>query len=234
MPRLDDFTPFDPDAPRQGDRTRYPGAEVELLYDRRRCMHAAECGRAHPDVFNARRSPWISPDEGDADAITAIALRCPTGALHAVREGEVVIGAAPPSNEILVSPDGPLFIRGRVFVADSDGGEDAPQARVAICRCGASRNKPYCDNSHTKIRFRDAGGVAEDPGRDAPRGGEVKVMAFEDGPLKVSGDVALRAASGRIASTKSRMFLCRCGNSKNKPFCDGTHNTEGFRSVDEG
>jgi len=232
LPNLDDFVPFDPSARRQADKTRYPGAHVDVLYDRRRCMHAAECGRAAAGVFNARRSPWISPDAAAADAVTAVIHRCPTGALQAVRDDAIVPPPLPETNEVVVSPEGPLYLSGRILVEDEDGGSDDMQHRVALCRCGASRNKPYCDSSHGKIRFRDAGGVASDAAAAQREPGDVKVKAIPDGPLMVSGPMTLRAASGRIAATKSRLFLCRCGNSKNKPYCDGAHKTVGFRSVD--
>ena len=175
MPKLDAFSPFDPAARRQADKTRYPGAE------------------------------------------------------------EILHAPAPPQNEITVSPDGPLFVRGRIFVQDSEDGADAPQTQVALCRCGASRNKPYCDGSHSKVRFVDAGGVASEPSAErsgVTAAGDLTIVAFPDGPLKITGPALLRAASGRVAANGERLFLCRCGNSKNRPYCDGAHKALGFRSVE--
>jgi CDGSH-type Zn-finger protein len=49
-----------------------------------------------------------------------------------------------------------------------------------------------------------------------------------NGPLMVSGEFKVLDAEGKIIETKKKAFLCRCGSSKNKPFCDGSHNTNGF------
>ena len=57
-----------------------------------------------------------------------------------------------------VRPNGPLFLRGQ-FVVQGPGGAGAgrEETRLALCRCGASENKPYCDNSHRLIEFRAPG-----------------------------------------------------------------------------
>lgn len=53
----------------------------------------------------------------------------------------------------------------------------------------------------------------------------------ENGPLLVKGFVNIRNSKGEDLSGKKAMALCRCGGSKNKPYCDGTHREIGF--VDE-
>ncbi|MBV9819625.1 MAG: CDGSH iron-sulfur domain-containing protein [Solirubrobacterales bacterium] len=61
----------------------------------------------------------------------------------------------------------------------------------------------------------------------------VKVMATEDGPYKVTGEIELIDHDGNVADTsgKTTLFLCRCGGSTNKPFCDGTHSKIGFQGA---
>ncbi|MCB9744737.1 MAG: CDGSH iron-sulfur domain-containing protein [Alphaproteobacteria bacterium] len=224
---MSDIHDYDPDIPRQADVTRYPGAEASVVYDRRRCMHAGECGRASKAVFDGQRHQWIDPDGAEsAEALQAIVHRCPTGALQLEVNGERVDAPAGARNEVIVSPDGPLYARGRFEI------NGQIETRVALCRCGASANKPFCDNSHVRLRFRDAGPVNADPGED-PGSGVVQVTTFDSGPIELKGPCLLRSASGRIARNDSPMYMCRCGNSKNKPFCDGSHNREGFRSVGE-
>ncbi|MGD9410185.1 MAG: CDGSH iron-sulfur domain-containing protein, partial [Thiohalocapsa sp.] len=49
-----------------------------------------------------------------------------------------------------------------------------------------------------------------------------------NGPLMLEGNLSIRAASGRVAWQGEKAFLCRCGASKNKPFCDGSHKDAGF------
>jgi CDGSH-type Zn-finger protein/uncharacterized Fe-S cluster protein YjdI len=233
MSIVDDFVPFDSDEKRQADKCRYPGDSLDVLYDRKRCMHAAECGKASAEVFNAKRSPWIEPNEAEKAELVRIVQRCPTGALRAVdSDGSLVADPVPPINEVTVCPDGPIYVRGRFVVDYGDDGLTAEETRVALCRCGASRNKPYCDAAHSKVRFRDAGGVHRDPDGDAPGEGVVTATVIPNGPVVLKGPMTLRAASGRPASYAAKLVLCRCGNSQNKPFCDGAHKRVGWRSVD--
>ena len=57
---------------------------------------------------------------------------------------------------------------------------------------------------------------------------EVTIKSLTDGPLEVSGDVEILAADGSVVKETSKSYLCRCGHSENKPFCDGAHKREGF------
>ncbi len=61
---------------------RYEGEHIEVTYDAARCLHAAECVRGMPTVFDTAKRPWITPDVADAEALAAVIRRCPTGALH--------------------------------------------------------------------------------------------------------------------------------------------------------
>lgn len=61
---------------------------------------------------------------------------------------------------------------------------------------------------------------------------EVQVMATENGPYKVTGMIELVDHEGNVIETRGRsVFLCRCGGSTNKPFCDGTHSKIGFQGA---
>jgi CDGSH-type Zn-finger protein len=110
---------------------------------------------------------------------------------------------------------------------------DAPiETRLALCRCGASHNKPYCDGSHTKAGFKDAGALPPaDDGADEPAvatdGALLSVSPTTNGPLHCTGALAVIGTDGRSTVT-SQTWLCRCGGSKSKPFCDGTHKRIGF------
>ena len=61
---------------------RYDGEHIEVTYDTARCLHAAECVRGMPAVFDTAKRPWIAPDAADAEALASVIRRCPTGALH--------------------------------------------------------------------------------------------------------------------------------------------------------
>ena len=102
--------------------------------------------------------------------------------------------------------------------------------RAALCRCGKSKNKPFCDNSHEEDGFKDYGAVGEMGSDDAGTGGTLKISFAENGPILASGNFCITASSGRRAWLGERAALCRCGASKNKPFCDGEHKKIGFTS----
>jgi uncharacterized Fe-S cluster protein YjdI len=119
---------------------RYEGRDIDVTYDVARCLHAAECVRGLPGVFDTARKPWIDPDAGDADAVADVIRRCPTGALHyTLRDGEPERPAVP--TRVRVPEGGPLLVEGDLEL------NGAPETRAAICRCGESANQPYCDRS---------------------------------------------------------------------------------------
>jgi uncharacterized Fe-S cluster protein YjdI len=119
---------------------RYEGQRIEVSYDAARCLHAAECVRGLPTVFDTAKRPWIAPDAGDVDALAVVIRRCPTGALHyKLREGGSERPRVP--TRIRVPEGGPLLIEGDLEL------EGKAETRAAICRCGQSANQPYCDRS---------------------------------------------------------------------------------------
>ena len=134
----------------------YADDTIDISYDARRCIHAAECVRGLPAVFDTARRPWILPSGASADAIAAVIAKCPSGALHfARRDG----GAAETPHEpttIVPMPRGPLHVRGRVELRSADGGLIVEDTRLTLCRCGQSQNKPFCDNSHRTVGFDDS------------------------------------------------------------------------------
>ena len=109
-----------------------------------------------------------------------------------------------------------------------------PSISVAIdllshSSCGASQNKPYCDTSHHAAAF-VATGEFPAPAALDPWGepGVLEVTPIPNGPLKVAGSHEITCGTGRAVKRGGMAFLCRCGASGNKPFCDGTHRTNGF------
>ena len=130
----------------------YKGAHVEVTYDAGRCIHAARCVQGLPEVFDPERRPWIEPDRApDSAALVRTIEACPTGALKYVRPG------APekpvPDATISVHSGGPLYLKGKLRIEDSYGDVIHEGTRVALCRCGASADKPFCDGSHVRAGF---------------------------------------------------------------------------------
>ncbi|HHH42577.1 MAG TPA: CDGSH iron-sulfur domain-containing protein, partial [Gammaproteobacteria bacterium] len=100
---------------------------------------------------------------------------------------------------------------------------------IALCRCGASRNKPFCDGSHRDAGFENDGmmtGVTS----DEPEGeGPLVITVRPDSMLVAKGPMTIVCADGSFAATRNKAAFCRCGHSTNKPFCDGSHREAGFK-----
>ena len=205
-----------------------------------------------------------------------------------------------PAATIDASKDGPYLVRGLAALRAATGENLEIQGTIALCRCGGSANKPFCDGTHKRIGFsgrsesdpakrstRDYTGVAitihdrrwicshaaecvrglpavwrkgerpwivPDAGeaqeiigviRKCPSGalsysiGGVEVQGPEkprppvvtvakNGPYHVTGGAVLRDPSAIEPPVREHYVLCRCGQSKNKPFCDGQHAVVGF------
>jgi CDGSH-type Zn-finger protein len=217
------------------------------------------------------------------------------GQIRAMPNGPFVVEASVPLSRraIVKSEHGePLTYTARQPIETEDV--------YALCRCGGSSNKPFCDGTHnrngfdgtdgeaatttydersttlggTRITIHDdrsicvhagfcgnrvtnvwkmAGAVDDDTVLRAqamamiekcPSGaltyrleGEAAdleqtlpagIAVLPDGPLAVTGQVTIDGAAGTRIETRNRVTLCRCGNSKNKPLCDGTHGEIGF------
>ena len=206
---------------------KYEHGDLTVEYSVARCIHAAECVRGLPAVFDPKRRPWIDPSRADAGAVTEVVQRCPTGALRARVRG--TDNEVPDAHATLrVIADGPVHGRGPIRLT-LPGGETVDERRLALCRCGQSKNKPYCDNAHIAAEFRDAGALAE--GKTKPAADTdanvVEIHGVPNGPLIVNGPVTVAGTDGRTAET-TNCALCRCGASHTKPFCDGTHKKVGF------
>ena len=208
----------------------YESSTLRVSFEPKRCIHAAACVRGLPAVFNPQAKPWIQPQGHEADKVAEVIRRCPSGALSFERLDGGAAEATPQENTVTIVADGPLFVRGQVEVYDGDDQLVAEGTRLALCRCGASKTKPLCDNSH-----RDAGFVAPSSIPD-PKIRQVdsderhlRVIMAANGPLILQGPVTVLDASGDDRCQGNKTALCRCGASDNKPFCDGAHSRIGFQ-----
>jgi CDGSH-type Zn-finger protein/uncharacterized Fe-S cluster protein YjdI len=208
----------------------YPGEKASVSWNRGLCIHIGECGQAKGELFIGGRNPWCQPDLSTNEEVADVVNRCPTGALTVdFADGS---GTEQPEsvNTVNVAYNGPLFVRGSLAIDDAPVDAPGLAFRAALCRCGKSRNKPYCDNSHEKDGFSDYGSVGETGADDYTAGGELTIKPITDGPLMLSGNLTIKNSSGRDAWNGERAALCRCGESANKPFCDGAHKRVGFKS----
>lgn len=136
------------------------------------------------------------------------------------------------TNTIRPQVDGPLKVEGDVEVFGADGASIKKANPMWLCRCGQSSNKPFCDGAHKQVGFSDAAQVATDyvikkpePGTPGPN---VRFALRTDGPISCFG--LMRIAGDGSGWDGDQCNLCRCGESKNKPFCDGTHRSSGFKA----
>lgn len=200
----------------------YPGTEVTVEWQRKLCIHVGECGRANDALFIAKRDPWCDPDEVEVARVAEIVERCPTGALSYTREDNRQ-ESRPLQNTVHVASNGPLYLRGLLEIQGLTQAPKGLKYRAALCRCGASKNTPFCDGSHTEARFEDAGAVGESGEALTSTDGPLQVNPMKNGPLVLRGNMCLYSGSGRKAWQGQQVSLCRCGASANKPFCDGSH-----------
>ena len=208
----------------------YPGAAINVQWDGRLCIHVGECGTAAGDLFVGDREPWCIPDQCSKSEVREIIERCPSGALtYQDKDGSPEL--APAENTVTVAYNGPLYAHGDLAIDGAPADMPGLRYRAALCRCGQSVNKPFCDNSHLQSGFEDFGAVGERGTPLTAAGGPLSIKPLSDGPLLVNGNLSIRAASGRLAWEGTQTALCRCGASKNKPFCDGSHKAAGFKSV---
>lgn len=203
------------------------GDSITIDFEAKRCIHARFCVTGAPTVFLANvEGPWIHPNTMDAEKLVAISEACPSGAIRYRRNDGRPEEIAPPVNLAAIREGGPYAVRGDIVLDGKRAGY-----RMTLCRCGASKNKPFCDGSHHDVHF-DASGEPPTGKADmlAVRDGPLAIDPQTDGPLKVRGNLEITAGTGRVVARVQTALLCRCGGSSTKPFCDGTHRKNGFKS----
>lgn len=203
------------------------GEKLELSFEAKRCIHSRFCVTWAPQVFLANvKGPWIHPDAMPVERVVEVAHSCPSGAIRYRRLDGEPQESAPPVNLATVREAGPYAFRAQLTIDGVPAG-----FRATLCRCGASKNKPYCDGSHHEVGF---GATGEPPtGKtDMPpaRDGVLAIDPQMNGPLRVRGNLEIVSGTGRTVARVQSAYLCRCGGSATKPFCDGTHAKIGFKS----
>jgi CDGSH-type Zn-finger protein/uncharacterized Fe-S cluster protein YjdI len=203
------------------------GRQIELQFEAKRCIHSRFCVTWAPRVFLANvQGPWIHPDAVPVERLVEVAHACPSGAIRYRRKDGAPEEPAPEVNLATVREAGPYAFRAALQIDGVPAG-----FRATLCRCGASKNKPYCDGSHHEIGFSATG---EPPSGKTDmlevRDGVLAIDPQANGPLRVRGNLEITSGTGRVVARMTSAYLCRCGGSANKPFCDGTHTKIGFSS----
>ncbi|TWT27066.1 (4Fe-4S)-binding protein [Planomicrobium sp. CPCC 101110] len=123
----------------------YTGESMDVSFTPALCIHAAECVKGHPEVFDTKRRPWIIPDEGAADTVADVIARCPSGALQYLRKDQRPNEL--PDVPAVIGPNssGQLVARGDLRIRHEEG--ELKTYRATLCGCGHSHNQPFCDKS---------------------------------------------------------------------------------------
>lgn len=136
----------------------YTNGEITITWKPNQCIHSKLCWTGLAEVFNPRERPWIKMDAATTASIIAQVEKCPSGALSYFRNEEKVENKNPEVDVdtiVEVSANGPLLVYGNITIKNKNGEEIKKNKVTALCRCGASANKPYCDGTHVKIGFKD-------------------------------------------------------------------------------
>jgi CDGSH-type Zn-finger protein/uncharacterized Fe-S cluster protein YjdI len=215
-------------------RRTYETESLRVYWDSSRCIHTGICLRRLPAVFDVRARPWVDLSGADADAVADTVGHCPTGALRYER-----LDGAPqeqPNRPTVVLPieDGPLLMVGDLDVKTPDGEPITHENRLTLCRCGMTRNQPFCDNSHLRRSWQS--GPTTEPNEDFPAPLDdadeqpTSVVPLNDASLELCGHIRIYHSDGKQLAEVGRVILCRCGQSRHKPFCDGSHAVSEFES----
>jgi uncharacterized Fe-S cluster protein YjdI len=133
----------------------YATDEIVVEWEPRLCFHSQNCVRSLPQVFDDDRRPWVRVGAAAADEVEAAVALCPSGALRTRRLGAPAAKRQREREvELRASADGPLLVSGGVRILDAEGSVLYEGEKAALCRCGGSANKPFCDGTHRKIGFR--------------------------------------------------------------------------------
>ena len=131
---------------------KYRKEDLTILWEAKKCIHAAVCVKELPSVYDPNGKPWIKPENASIDQLKAQIDKCPSGALsyelsNATKPTESM------STKVELMKNGPLLVKGTIEVKSHDGTIETKEKMAAFCRCGASQKKPYCDGSHKDAGF---------------------------------------------------------------------------------
>ena len=144
-----------------GLNKHYSNKDITVVWKPDICIHSTICWKGLIQVFNPRERPWVKIDAASTERIVEQVGKCPSGALSyfaneeaADKPGEekTETGSSP-ITRINVTPNGPYIINSECLIVHSDGKEEIKTGAIALCRCGQSANKPYCDGKHRAAGF---------------------------------------------------------------------------------
>lgn len=141
-----------------GKIKEYRTENITVVWKPESCIHSEKCFSGLPEVFNPNLRPWVNTQGATEQEIMDQVNKCPSKALSYYKNDQVQNEITPAQSSkatIEVIKDGPILLYGDASVKYNNKVHDKTDPVTAFCRCGASRNKPYCDGSHKKAEFMD-------------------------------------------------------------------------------
>ena len=142
------------------DNRSYKSKDITVHWKPRECVHAGTCFRELRKVFDPSRRPWVDLSQGQTDEIIDIVNRCPTDALtyeqNRSNNDSVKIdndNENTDSVNITIMRNGPILAEGNFTIIGVDGKKTEITNITSFCRCGMSKNPPFCDGTHNKRGF---------------------------------------------------------------------------------
>lgn len=133
---------------------KYKKEDFTVLWKPHVCTHSTNCWKGLPEVFDPKAKPWVNVTGAEAERIMEQIDKCPSGALSYTKNNSALPNTDKEKNvKIQITAGGPLLVEGVCIIVDKDGKEETKDGKFALCRCGQSRNKPFCDGSHRTVEF---------------------------------------------------------------------------------
>ena len=137
-------------------RLNYKGENITVSFAPDVCIHAAECVKGLPAVFDINKKPWVNIAGANPEEIVDVINKCPSGALKyelidfEQKEEKTIME----KTKITIMPDGPIMVEGNLTVNKMSGENIKEGEKLFLCRCGESTNKPFCDGKHKAAEFK--------------------------------------------------------------------------------
>lgn len=136
---------------------KYTNGEITVIWKPGKCIHSKNCFTGLPGVFDPKKRPWINIQGDSTINIINQVNNCPSGALSYLSNSTNKENVKEPDFQDIVieaKPNGPLFVYGNIKIKKADGTLSEKNNVTAFCRCGNSKNKPFCDGSHLEAGFK--------------------------------------------------------------------------------
>jgi uncharacterized Fe-S cluster protein YjdI len=136
----------------------YHTEDITITWEPSKCIHSAICFKGLPSVFNPRIKPWITTGGAATEDIVNQIKQCPSGAISYKKNNDTDVDKTASLGKanlikVKVVQGGPLLIQGSFILEKPDESSSINAKVTALCRCGFSKNKPYCDGSHSNVVF---------------------------------------------------------------------------------